>query len=244
MCSTLYGRYRCIVTTVQVLVPGNGSFQPDLNPVLCQVPFGVAREPARLRLQHQFRGLGQALTPSLPSCTAYGAQSMKVYDCVVQSVKPYGAFVELEGGVVGLLHISQISQERVEDVEDVLEVGDKVKVLVTSKDYDKGQLALTTKKLEPSPGEGCARVHWRLVHRGGHQALSSVGKPHLSCGLPGQDDDGQLPVSRRPKQPRPATLKPAMCVPVTSLPVVSMIGRAHALLLGPQTELQRCHVTC
>ncbi|KAJ9527027.1 hypothetical protein QJQ45_025261 [Haematococcus lacustris] len=54
----------------------------------------------------------------------------KVYDVVegvVQSVKPYGAFVDL-GDVVGLLHITQISQNRVEDVQSILKEGDKLKV--------------------------------------------------------------------------------------------------------------------
>ena len=45
----------------------------------------------------------------------------------VQSVKPYGAFVDI-GGVNGLLHISQISEDRVTNVEAVLSEGDKLKV--------------------------------------------------------------------------------------------------------------------
>ena len=45
----------------------------------------------------------------------------------VQSVKPYGAFIDI-GGVSGLLHISQISHDRLTTVETVLTVGDKLKV--------------------------------------------------------------------------------------------------------------------
>jgi small subunit ribosomal protein S1 len=45
----------------------------------------------------------------------------------VQSVKPYGAFIDL-GGTNGLLHISQISHERITSVENVLTVGDQLKV--------------------------------------------------------------------------------------------------------------------
>lgn len=45
----------------------------------------------------------------------------------VQSVKPYGAFIEM-GGTNGLLHISQISHERITSVENVLTVGDQLKV--------------------------------------------------------------------------------------------------------------------
>jgi hypothetical protein len=46
----------------------------------------------------------------------------------VQSVKPYGAFVDVGGGLNGLLHISQISEDRVANVETVFSVGDKLKV--------------------------------------------------------------------------------------------------------------------
>eukprot|EP00271_Cylindrocystis_brebissonii_P014356 TRINITY_DN35686_c0_g1_i1.p1 TRINITY_DN35686_c0_g1~~TRINITY_DN35686_c0_g1_i1.p1 ORF type:complete len:434 (+),score=103.09 TRINITY_DN35686_c0_g1_i1:135-1436(+) len=71
---------------------------------------------------------------------------------VVQSVKPYGAFIDL-GGVNGLLHISQISHDRITHVESVLNEGDQIKVLVLSHDKEKSRLSLSTKKLEPTPGD-------------------------------------------------------------------------------------------
>jgi small subunit ribosomal protein S1 len=79
----------------------------------------------------------------------------KVGDVVVgtvQSVKPYGAFVDI-GGVNGLLHISQISEDRVTNVEAVLSEGDKLKVMVLSQDRDKGRVALSTRKLERTKGD-------------------------------------------------------------------------------------------
>lgn len=71
---------------------------------------------------------------------------------VVQSVKPYGAFIDI-GGATGLLHISQISHERVSSVEQVLTEGDKLKVMVLSQDRERGRVTLSTKKLEPTPGD-------------------------------------------------------------------------------------------
>lgn len=71
---------------------------------------------------------------------------------VVQSVKPYGAFIDL-GGATGLLHISQISHERVTSVETVLQEGDKLKVMILSQDRERGRVTLSTKKLEPTPGD-------------------------------------------------------------------------------------------
>ena len=71
---------------------------------------------------------------------------------IVQAVKPYGAFVDV-GGISGLLHISQISHDRIVAVENVLAPGDELKVLILSKDAERGRLSLSTKKLEPSPGD-------------------------------------------------------------------------------------------
>mmetsp|Transcript_17096 Transcript_17096/g.42846 ORF Transcript_17096/g.42846 Transcript_17096/m.42846 type:complete len:435 (-) Transcript_17096:959-2263(-) len=82
-------------------------------------------------------------------------QGYKIGDVVqgvVQSVKPYGAFVDL-GGVTGLLHVSQISHDRITNVDKILQEGDKLKVMILSQDRDRGRVTLSTKKLEPNPGD-------------------------------------------------------------------------------------------
>ena len=48
----------------------------------------------------------------------------------VESLQDYGAFVDLGGGLSGLVHVSRISQERIKKPSDVLSVGDKVKVKI------------------------------------------------------------------------------------------------------------------
>lgn len=47
---------------------------------------------------------------------------------VVQSMRPYGAFLDLGNGTVGLLHVSQISHERIISVDKILREGDRLKV--------------------------------------------------------------------------------------------------------------------
>lgn len=71
---------------------------------------------------------------------------------VVQALKPYGAFIEV-GGMSGLLHISQISYDRIEDLEQVLQPGMPVKCMIIDHDKVNGRIALSTKTLEPSPGD-------------------------------------------------------------------------------------------
>jgi small subunit ribosomal protein S1 len=48
----------------------------------------------------------------------------------MNKITSYGAFVELDGGIDGLVHISQISEERVEKIKDVLQVGSEVSMRV------------------------------------------------------------------------------------------------------------------
>jgi len=75
-----------------------------------------------------------------------------VIDGLVKALKPYGAFVEV-GGMSGLLHISQISMDRINDLEAVLQPGQKLKCMIIDHDKANGRIALSTKTLEPEPGD-------------------------------------------------------------------------------------------
>ena len=67
----------------------------------------------------------------------------------VETIKPYGAFVDLGDGISGLIHVSQISQKRIKDPGEVLKVGDTVKVkIIANKD---GKISLSMKALEEAP---------------------------------------------------------------------------------------------
>jgi len=75
-----------------------------------------------------------------------------IIDGIVKALKPYGAFVEV-GGMSGLLHISQISYDRIDNLEKVFQLGDKVKCMIIDHDKVNGRIALSTKTLEPEPGD-------------------------------------------------------------------------------------------
>ncbi|CAM9094353.1 unnamed protein product [Phaeothamnion confervicola] len=70
----------------------------------------------------------------------------------IKALKPYGAFVEIRG-MSGLLHISQISFDRIEDLSVILTPGMKVKCMIIDHDKVNGRIALSTKTLEPEPGD-------------------------------------------------------------------------------------------
>ena len=64
----------------------------------------------------------------------------------VESLQNYGAFVRLEDGLSGLVHVSQISQKRIKFPKDVLNVGDEVQVKVIG--VKDGKISLSMKALE------------------------------------------------------------------------------------------------
>mmetsp|Transcript_36683 Transcript_36683/g.48323 ORF Transcript_36683/g.48323 Transcript_36683/m.48323 type:complete len:391 (-) Transcript_36683:364-1536(-) len=75
-----------------------------------------------------------------------------VVDGVVKAIKPYGAFIDIFG-MSGLLHISQISYDRIDDLEALLNPGMKIKCMIIDHDKVNGRIALSTKTLEPEPGD-------------------------------------------------------------------------------------------
>jgi small subunit ribosomal protein S1 len=73
----------------------------------------------------------------------------------VTKLMEYGAFVELEPGVEGLVHISQLSHKRVWRVSDVVKEGDEVDAVVLSVDEEARRISLSMKELveEPKPAQ-------------------------------------------------------------------------------------------
>jgi small subunit ribosomal protein S1 len=74
----------------------------------------------------------------------------------VESLQNYGAFVRLEDGLSGLVHVSQISQKRIKSPQAVLEVGQEVTVkIIGVKD---GKISLSMKALEEVEEEPVEKV--------------------------------------------------------------------------------------
>lgn len=80
-----------------------------------------------------------------------------VLEGIVESLQPYGAFVDLKDGLSGLVHISQISQRRIKKLSEVLKVGDQVKVKVLN--TNDGKIALSMKAVsEQQEAEAVEKV--------------------------------------------------------------------------------------
>jgi small subunit ribosomal protein S1 len=69
----------------------------------------------------------------------------------VASVRDFGAFVELGGGVQGLLHVSEMGWARVSDPSQVVKPGDEIRVVVLRVDGDRQKISLGLKQLMADP---------------------------------------------------------------------------------------------
>ena len=75
-----------------------------------------------------------------------GIQKGLILEGKVESLQTYGAFVELENGLKGLVHISNISMKRLKKPSEVLSVGQQVKVKVI--EIKDGKIGLSIKDVE------------------------------------------------------------------------------------------------
>lgn len=66
---------------------------------------------------------------------------------IVKSIKPYGVFIEIGGGIVGLLHIEDISVARIKTPLERLSIGEKINVMIKSIDYKLERVVLSYKEL-------------------------------------------------------------------------------------------------
>ncbi|MEI3604577.1 S1 domain-containing RNA-binding protein [Pseudogracilibacillus sp. SE30717A] len=68
----------------------------------------------------------------------------------VTGITNFGAFVELEKGTTGLVHISEVADNYVKDINEHLTVGDEIKVKVINVEKD-GKIGLSIKKAKDRP---------------------------------------------------------------------------------------------
>lgn len=73
-----------------------------------------------------------------------------IYDGTVTGLTKFGAFVKLDNGASGMVHISEVASEYVSDISQHLAEGDKVKVKVLEIN-EKGKVSLSIKKALPEP---------------------------------------------------------------------------------------------
>lgn len=107
----------------------------------------VDKENKRLKLEYDKKG---------PNPWEVFAEKYKVNDVVevkVTNLMPFGAFVRVDKGIEGLVHISQISEKRIAKPDEVLKVGEKVNAKIINIDIENKKVELSIKELEGTSEE-------------------------------------------------------------------------------------------
>jgi small subunit ribosomal protein S1 len=124
---------RKLVHPKKVLSPGQEVLVTvlDVNPTTKRISLGLKQASTHpLETFRQKHGVGARVTGTVTSLT------------------DFGAFVEVEKGIEGLVHISDISWEKIKHPSEKLQVGQEVETLVLNIDVDKQKVSLGMKQLE------------------------------------------------------------------------------------------------
>jgi small subunit ribosomal protein S1 len=108
----------------------------------------------------------------------------KIVEGPVTRLAKFGAFVEVEEGIDGLIHISEFtSEKRIQSPAEVVKVGQVVRAVVLSVDTETRRLKLGMKQLEATPGDKFAedakpgdRVTGRILHVTGNKVTVQLGE--------------------------------------------------------------------
>ena len=114
----------------------------------------------------------------------------------VKKIKPYGVFVELQKGIVGLLHINDISISRIKTPEDVFKVGEIIVTKIKSYDENTGRITLNYKDLQGTWEENIKSFQEKTVTKGIVRNREKFGVfIELKPNLVGLAEDKKLKVS-------------------------------------------------
>jgi small subunit ribosomal protein S1 len=105
----------------------------------------------RVLLEAQQRAVADAVRKSVVAGAVMNGR--------VASVRDFGAFIDLGGGVQGLLHVSEMGWSRVEDLSQVLKAGDEITVKVLRVDDDRQKISLGVKQLSEDPWSRVAATY-------------------------------------------------------------------------------------
>ena len=109
----------------------------------------VTVDPEKKRLVMSHREIEKAARKFGKSAKLAAINVGDVIKGKVETLKDYGAFIDLGDGVSGLLHVSQIAYKRVKTPADVLKEGQEVEVKVIGK--ENGKISLSIKALQEAP---------------------------------------------------------------------------------------------
>lgn len=117
---------------------------------------GQELEPVVLKANRERNRISLGLKQLTPKPFEIFAQNNKVGDVVkgtVVNMLDFGAFVRLQEGVEGLIHVSQIANRHIEKPSDELSIGDEIEVKIMEVDQERQRIALSVRALTEKPQE-------------------------------------------------------------------------------------------
>lgn len=127
------------------------------------------KEKIALSLKHKTPSPWQNIEAKYPINSRHNGE--------VVNIMPYGAFVKLEPGIEGLVHISEMSWvKRIADPKELVQIGDKVEVQVLNINHDKKEISLGMKQCQSNPwGEVAKKYPTGTVITGVVRNLTNYG---------------------------------------------------------------------
>ncbi len=173
----------------------------------------------------------------------------------VTKLVSFGAFVEIEEGVEGLIHISELAQHHVEDPSEIVRPGQEVNVKIIEIDPERRRLSLSLKRLEPE-----YRIHEDAMAEGGEEGEEfegaeavegvegdthdeatgaeteaaeteveeAVAEEPAAAEAPAEAADEAAPVEAAPAEEAPVQAAPAEAAPAEAAPVETADEPAEA----------------
>jgi small subunit ribosomal protein S1 len=172
-------------------------------------------------------------------------QVNEIVNGTVTKLVSFGAFVEIEEGVEGLIHISELAQHHVEDPAEIVRPGQEVNVKIIEIDPERRRLSLSLKRLEPEyrihedamgeeGEEGALEVEGEQVASEGTSGVEAVeadgdaepkpAKPKKAAAKKAKTDDEEVEApaeSADDTEDEPKTAKPKVAKPKVAKPVVA-----------------------
>lgn len=84
----------------------------------------------------------------------------------VTNIKPYGAFIKIQNGITGLLHIEDISVARIKSPKERLNIGQNIRIMVKSIDRKNKKILLTYKELLGTWEENAKEISQGMTVKG------------------------------------------------------------------------------
>jgi ribosomal protein S1/nucleoside phosphorylase len=151
-------------------------------------PDSLVKQTILVKVIQENKGQSLAIVSQKAERTRYaGLAKGQIVTGTVKKIVDYGAFVQLESGIDGLLHKNELVYRRIQHASEILSVGQEIQIKIIAIDVERGRINLSLKQLLPDPWEEVAsRFYEGTEHLGKVTHIEDYGAfLELSPGIEG-----------------------------------------------------------